>query len=327
MILIPPAPDCFDGSLAELYESWATKVLLSSSAVEEFHLKLVAHLKSDDPLFLTRLVKGQERGRIVRNKVGFRLRATDNAPAWWLHAKLFDADSFTYDSFSSFIASIPSHMFEIRLPQSINSAGWHVAHIFNAKDRNLDYDHWDHPELTRRTIRNIHPCNYFYIPKIDWRVHGGEQAVIAFFCEKFAATYSAIWPEFLDLAGATTLSASSLSRNYRYTIPAEPQGTTGSVYDAIAPRERLVVENGAKSSKATYTSSRLAFKADIIEPLEWEDVFRVDTPVGSYAMTKREFYKVFPLIPLSNSYREGRLYSFPKPPKRVLQFQVDSQTA
>lgn len=38
-----------------------------------------------------------------------------------------------------------------------------------------------------------------------------------------------------------------------------------------------------------YSSSRLCFKADIIEPLNDEDEFAVHTPYGVFMMTKDEF--------------------------------------
>ena len=186
MTRIPTAPAHFDGSLSELYEDWASKVLLPVSSVLAFHEELVTYLKSADPLFLTRMIRGQERGAIVRNREGHRLRATDNSPAWWIHSKLFQGLSTHDDGFSAFIESIPCHMFEIRLPESISSAGWHVAHIFDAKDRNTAYEQWNRTELVRRMVRNIHPCNYFYIPKIDWQRYGGDPVVVAFFYEKFA---------------------------------------------------------------------------------------------------------------------------------------------
>jgi hypothetical protein len=66
----------------------------------------------------------------------------------------------------------------------------------------------------------------------------------------------------------------------------------------------------------------LAFKADITEPLRMDDLFRIDTPTGSYIMTKRDFYEASPLIPVSKSYLKDRLYSYREAPKRAEQFLV-----
>ena len=73
-----------------------------------------------------------------------------------------------------------------------------------------------------------------------------------------------------------------------------------------------------------YKFSRLCFKADVIEPLGENDTFIVHTPEGSFRMTKSDFYRVFPNVPKTKSYQEGRLYSCKYPPKRALQFLIDS---
>ena len=39
-----------------------------------------------------------------------------------------------------------------------------------------------------------------------------------------------------------------------------------------------------------YSSSRLCFKADVIEPLNNYDIFAVHTPCGVFQMTKAELY-------------------------------------
>jgi len=72
-----------------------------------------------------------------------------------------------------------------------------------------------------------------------------------------------------------------------------------------------------------YKSSRLCFKANIIEKLSMEGKFCIVTPDGTYRFTKREFYETFPNVVASKSYQESRLYHFPKPPKRALKFKVE----
>lgn len=76
-----------------------------------------------------------------------------------------------------------------------------------------------------------------------------------------------------------------------------------------------------------YKYSRLCFKADVIEPLGLNDSFIIHTPDGSYRMTKSDFYKVFPNVHITKSYQEGRIYSCKYPPKRALQFLMDSESA
>lgn len=75
-----------------------------------------------------------------------------------------------------------------------------------------------------------------------------------------------------------------------------------------------------------YTSSRLCFKADLIEPLKDNDVFVVHTPNGTFKFIKADFYRVFSNIIETKSYQEGRLYSCKYPPKRSMQFLISGQT-
>ena len=64
-----------------------------------------------------------------------------------------------------------------------------------------------------------------------------------------------------------------------------------------------------------YTSSRLCFKADLIEPLKDNDVFVVHTPNGTFKFTKADFYRVFSNVIETKNYQKGRLYSCKYPPK------------
>ena len=71
-----------------------------------------------------------------------------------------------------------------------------------------------------------------------------------------------------------------------------------------------------------YKSSRLCFKADLIEPLNDNDSFVVHTPSGIFKLTKADFYRVFSNVIETKSYQEGRIYSCKTPPKRAMQFLV-----
>ena len=74
-----------------------------------------------------------------------------------------------------------------------------------------------------------------------------------------------------------------------------------------------------------YTSSRLCFKADLIEPLKDNDVFVVHTLNGTFKFTKADFYRVFSNVIETKSYQKGRLYSCKYPPKRALPFLISGQ--
>ena len=74
-----------------------------------------------------------------------------------------------------------------------------------------------------------------------------------------------------------------------------------------------------------YTSSRLCFKADLIEPLREDDSFVVHTPDGTFRFTKADFYRVFSNVVETKSYQEGRLYHYLHTPKRAMQFLIPGQ--
>ena len=76
-----------------------------------------------------------------------------------------------------------------------------------------------------------------------------------------------------------------------------------------------------------YTSSRLCFKADLIEALKDNDSFIVCTPTGTFKFTKADFYRVFANVIKTKSYQEGRMYSCKYPPKRAMQFLISSQSS
>ena len=69
-----------------------------------------------------------------------------------------------------------------------------------------------------------------------------------------------------------------------------------------------------------YSYSRLCFKAEIIEPLNVADVFRIKTPKGIFQMTKGEFYNVFSNVTKTKSYREKGIYHYPTTPFKAMQF-------
>ena len=73
---------------------------------------------------------------------------------------------------------------------------------------------------------------------------------------------------------------------------------------------------------ATYSFRRLGFRADVIEPLAMNEVFRIETPDGTYEMSKAEFRRVFANVFASASYQDDGLYHYPVPPGKASQFLV-----
>jgi hypothetical protein len=161
---------------------------------------------------------------------------------------------------------IPTHFFTVarRLRDSVSSAGWHVAHIYDAKDGNTDWRMWRRPELVSRFVRNLHPCNCFYVPKLGWQRFGGDKRVIAAVAAKYAARYESIWPEFLELVSGAPLPQVDMC-TVRYATD-----------DFRATRPRSTAGDAA-----SYSFSRLGFKKSVIEPLKDGDSFQVVPPHGT----------------------------------------------
>jgi len=320
------APTRFNGSLQELYEQWSQWVLINYQAIKKFHLAFCEYyIGSEKPIFLIRMVRGLERGETVQNSKGNLLRATDNAPAWWIHYQLFTNIFDESPTFSALINRIPCHMFQVQLPTNISQSGWHVAHIFDVKDRRTDYEYWDRKELLRRTARNIHPCNYFYIPKTDWQSYGGDPTVIAFFYEKFQRLYDPIWDEFLNLVDGQPEKLGRNPQTFHYSFPKDEKETISNRQELQSYDTQNRPNQKSRSSfgyKEVYPYSRLCFKADIIEPLNWDDEFCIVTPEGSFAMSKRDFYETFPNVVKSLSYQRDKLYHYSVIPKKALKFKL-----
>ncbi len=71
-----------------------------------------------------------------------------------------------------------------------------------------------------------------------------------------------------------------------------------------------------------YDYNRFCFKADVIEPLEANDVFVMRTPDGTFQFTKADFYRVFDNVVKSKSYQEARIYHSANAPQKANQFRI-----
>lgn len=280
--------------------------------MEEFHKKVLNHFRKEDSVFLIRKVKNQQRGLIYRNDQGNLLKPTDNSPSWWLHYHLFHDKLNEFSDFSEFIGSIPSHMFDIKIKEHVSHAGWHVAHIFNTNDYKTNFSEWDENELLQRTLRNIHPCNYFYIPKSNWREYGSDCRVISYIYDKFKKKYSSIFSEFESIVNP---------EKKLFEVP-----TSKISIDTFETKKNIETNNevttslGDKNKEKLFT--RLTFKSSEIEPLSDNDLFELHTIEGTFRMTKKDFYTTFKNVRESKSYKINGLYHYPKTPKKAFQYLI-----
>ena len=80
------------------------------------------------------------------------------------------------------------------------------------------------------------------------------------------------------------------------------------------------LDPGAEIIQPNYTATHLEFRRDTIEPLPSEAVFEIETPAGTFRMTKGEFHAHFPEIVASVSYRDLGLYHYPMIPYKAFRF-------
>jgi hypothetical protein len=83
-----------------------------------------------------------------------------------------------------------------------------------------------------------------------------------------------------------------------------------------------ILDPGAEMTQPKYATAHLEFRRDTIEPLSDEAVFEVDTPAGTFRMTKHDFHATFPEIVSSVSYRDLGLYHYPMIPYKAFRFLV-----
>jgi hypothetical protein len=91
---------------------------------------------------------------------------------------------------------------------------------------------------------------------------------------------------------------------------------------AVANIEASHARNDRTAPSATYHSSRLRFRRDIIESIAESEEFRVITPNGTFQMTKADFYREFSNVVESRSYREIGSYNYQKLPARAERYRV-----
>lgn len=312
------SPQDFQGSLDELYGQFVEPNLPAPETVSLYHRLLVEYCRSKDPLFLLRRMGAMEAGQIYPTATGYRVRATDNSPAWWIHYITFHDQRMSAETFNVAIEDAPALMFDAskKAPKSISKAGWYVAHIFPVKDRDVLYQGWGREELSRRFLRNIHPCNHFYVPKMKPQRYGEEPDVIAYFAGRYADRYSSVWTEFMKEVHGDVLRSSSRLGEMKIEVREEP------TKDPPGGGPDIPARGAVDPPAVTYAYSRVCFLARSIEPLKDNEEFRMVTPFGTFQMSKAEFYRDFPKIAGSASYRIGRVYHRATPMREILPYRV-----
>lgn len=230
------------------------------------------------------------------------------------------------------VSTMPCHMFDVAKTSAptASEAGWHIAHVFDVKNRDTDWPNWNRREVIARFIRNIHPANHFLLPKTDWQRWGADTRVIGYFAALYRDRYAEIWNEFVALSGGNVDSLEWITGDiqYSYGSDAAPTIVASTSSPARVPTERASVSppqpRGRVSPAAVeYRAHRLLFKRTVIEQLGENEAFRVVTPLGAFQMTKAQFYQTFANVVASASYQVGGVYHYQTPPRRAEEFRVE----
>lgn len=188
---IKPAPPSYEGSYEDFYDEYVEPNLPAPDRVVAFDALLARHFAEADPEYLIRSVLKLDRRESYRNRAGHLLLPTDNSPAWWLHSYLLTDLPLDGLDNAEFFWSVPRHMYDIRLRTHLAKAGFHLAHIVNAKNRDTQWETWTAAELQRRMIFSIHPWNWCLVGKPEWARNGGRADILDWIQARYVVRYGA----------------------------------------------------------------------------------------------------------------------------------------
>jgi hypothetical protein len=222
---IPPAPGPpFEATYSEFVQQRLAPLWPAEEVIRHHHRLLMEYIREPDAVHIVRKVSGQERGVLVSTADGTTMLPSDNAPAWFWHSVMFNGIKVDRARFPGFVRQTPTHLFEVSKFQTVNTAGWHVAHILDAKDGNTTWRTWDRQDAIRRFIRNVHPLNLFYVPKTDWQRVGGDPDLIGFVAWVYGKLWPDMWAEFTEVAGTPSLRPDAKERILRINAPSKQAG-------------------------------------------------------------------------------------------------------
>ena len=107
------------------------------------------------------------------------------------------------------------------------------------------------------------------------------------------------------------------------SLPDEERSAVESIV-SLAMDKRVVQEDLPKhhsEPKVTYKYSKLAFKRKVIESLAPSDEFRVDTPFGSFQMSRLDFEADFGGITKTATWKRG-YYPYPLIPSKAEKYRI-----
>src|SRR4051794_36844513 len=127
-LIVFQAPECFRGSLVELYRDHIERILPPPWDVARVHRWMAQYSSENSAVFPVRAVRGALRRQQYSTIDGTMIAPADNSPAWVIHALLLEGRLTSYIEFRELMLSIPTHMFDIRkvTRKTANHYGWYV---------------------------------------------------------------------------------------------------------------------------------------------------------------------------------------------------------
>ncbi len=125
--------------------------------------------------------------------------------------------------------------------------------------------------------------------------------------------------------GLISMPFSHARQGFQATGATPEAPTTPIAEQAVATPSMLGSVNlsgRGESAMVSYRFSRLCFRRDVIDSLGIGESFRIITPIGTFQMTRADFYRDFQNVVVSRSYRIGGVYHYPKVPSRAEQYRV-----
>jgi hypothetical protein len=84
----------------------------------------------------------------------------------------------------------------------------------------------------------------------------------------------------------------------------------------------ITIPQHHSAAKVAYKYTRLCFKRKVIDALSPEDEFRVETPVGTFQMSRADFETDFGRITRTASWKKLGFYSYPVVPSKAEKYRV-----
>lgn len=247
------------------------------------------------PLYIRK--SSAKRGEVISHHTGRPLIPCDNTTAVWAFTLAIEGVCPTISEAAAAVrnSKIPFTFTGLRGRfAQFYSAGWKLAHIEDVGLRTRErLENIPIAVLEDHFRRLVLPSNMFAIPKI-WAGLGGV-------------------PEIIDAIRASGEHEPTL-------FFASPSRSDSRMADQGNGR----YHGSGDGSRNGYRATRLLFKANVIERLTDDQAFRIETPEGTYEMTKAQFRNTFPNVTESDTYRRTGVYSYNRTPEKARQYMLRS---